>query len=624
MAANRKQLKMHKNLLASVIKDQCGDLWKALLEGAQNSIDAGATFINFTIDHNKVIIEDDGKGFANEDEIDRFFATFGTPHEEGDSVYGRFRMGRGQMFSYGQNTWFTNKFILSVDIERYGMDYTVKFADTPIKGTRIEIDLYERLSQEELYALERAMERAVTYYAAPVTYNGKLISKDPSKQKWSMETEDAYIKFKETQGIHVYHIGTYICELNASQLGRGGIIVAKSALNVNFARNAIKDHCPKWKRIRKAYQKACNIENAKRPRLDDAGKENLINQFVAGNIGIEDIYNKRLFTDATGSSMSLKQMTNHHSGKLCASEIGDRSADRALATKKCLVLSTDCLDKFDVDNTDDLVKLIATHNHSSDGQIIIPSVNEYINATQSISIDDLHNDFDNSFEIIPEKNYRPLEKAWIRAITDTFNSRLSNGKSTCFFKGADSKKGRQIVIGVSDVADGWTDGSTYIAINREFLREYTINKRGIDGFSQIVDLVIHEYCHDENTAGSHLHDRAFYQQYHDYQTARSDFLQRIVYTFQQYARTSQAGSSRELKRLMTRIDNINMRTADILEQTKELDKTEALLETAKAEEKAARVKRQDAKKAQKKTKSKKNIKQTNNEIIMTHTQSLNF
>lgn len=33
----------------------------------------------------------------SEENIENFFKTFGKPHEDGDSVYGKFRMGRGIM-----------------------------------------------------------------------------------------------------------------------------------------------------------------------------------------------------------------------------------------------------------------------------------------------------------------------------------------------------------------------------------------------------------------------------------------------------------------------------------------------------------------------------------------------
>lgn len=41
---------------------------------------------------------------------------FGAPHEEGDATYGKFRIGRGQVFNYAITTWTSNNYQLKVDI----------------------------------------------------------------------------------------------------------------------------------------------------------------------------------------------------------------------------------------------------------------------------------------------------------------------------------------------------------------------------------------------------------------------------------------------------------------------------------------------------------------------------
>ena len=94
-----RKFKMHPDLLFSVIKSQAGTQEKAILEAVMNAVDAGATKCEIKIDENGYSIVDDGKGFVSRQEVDEFFETFGTPHKEGDATYGRFRMGRGQLFA---------------------------------------------------------------------------------------------------------------------------------------------------------------------------------------------------------------------------------------------------------------------------------------------------------------------------------------------------------------------------------------------------------------------------------------------------------------------------------------------------------------------------------------------
>lgn len=603
----RESFETHENLLVSVIKDQCGDLWKALLEGAQNCMDAGATSISFTVDHHRIVIADDGKGFLDDDEIKRYFKTFGTPHEEGDSLYGRFRMGRGQMFSYGVNRWYSNHFILDVDLNNKGMGYEKSYADKPFNGTKIEIDLYERLSKEELYELEREMSRAVKYYSIPVYYNGKQISAPPQNETWSMETDDAYIRFKDTQSIQVYHIGTFICEMSASALGRGGVIVAKNALNVNFARNAIKDHCPIWRRIRKAYQDACNVENKTRTRLDDAAKENMVKQFIAGKINISDIFTRRLFNDATGSSISLSNILKRGIYTLSCSEVGDKSADRALQIGRALVFSKDTLERFDAASVRELVALISRRNRDASGAIIRHDLGQFLSRCEIIDTECLHEEFENSFEIIPKGNLKPLEKVWLSALEATFCSGMTKMFSV-------DKKPRRFYVGISPCADMWTDGNTFIAVNRDFLRDPVVNKRGIAGFAKVIDVAIHEFCHDENTEGSHVHDKSFYQEYHDLLDSRALLLEKFIENFERAAKSGVCGTSRDLRRLNTRIDRIQMVTQEIEKETAKIENLHTEVAKAKSEETAARQARRDVKKAAKKRASKKKQNKTQSRI----------
>ncbi len=72
-----RKFSMHPDLLYSVIKNQAGSIGKAILELVMNSIDAGATRVDITLDRRTVKVADDGKGFTSRQEIDEFFETFG-------------------------------------------------------------------------------------------------------------------------------------------------------------------------------------------------------------------------------------------------------------------------------------------------------------------------------------------------------------------------------------------------------------------------------------------------------------------------------------------------------------------------------------------------------------------
>ena len=75
-----------------------------------------------------------------------------------------------------------------------------------------------------------------------------------------------------------------------------------------------------------------------------------------------------------------------------------------------------------------------------------------------------------------------------------------------------NENGRKVLAGDSDVALGWTDGKTYIAIDQKVLRDVLAGKSSI---SFLVSLMVHEHSHDEPDQGGHIHSMEFYQRFHD-------------------------------------------------------------------------------------------------------------
>jgi len=77
-----REFKMHQALLGNVIKEQAGTVQKAILEAVMNAVDAGSTYTNVTIEPDHVRVVDDGRGFQSKLEVEEWFETFGTPHDE--------------------------------------------------------------------------------------------------------------------------------------------------------------------------------------------------------------------------------------------------------------------------------------------------------------------------------------------------------------------------------------------------------------------------------------------------------------------------------------------------------------------------------------------------------------
>jgi len=125
-STQKRDFKMDPGLLWHVIHSQAGTQGKALLETVMNTIDAKATSMEINLSNEGFVISDDGKGFGSMGEIERFFETFGTPHKDGDATYGKYRMGRGQIFAFSKNKWHSGAFQMSVDIKNKGLEYDLK------------------------------------------------------------------------------------------------------------------------------------------------------------------------------------------------------------------------------------------------------------------------------------------------------------------------------------------------------------------------------------------------------------------------------------------------------------------------------------------------------------------
>jgi hypothetical protein len=72
---------------------------------------------------------------------------------------------------------------------------------------------------------------------------------------------------------------------------------------------------------------------------------------------------------------------------------------------------------------------------------------------------------------------------------------------------------RKLCIGVHQSADGWTDGSSFITINRDFLAKLQLHQEC--GWNELGLLIAHEMCHSAPDSDAHTHTPVFYEEYHD-------------------------------------------------------------------------------------------------------------
>lgn len=515
--AEQRKFQMHEKLLLDVIMRQAGSIQKAVLEGVMNSIEAGATKVDVNVGQSNVSIVDDGKGFKNSKEIDLFFATFGQPHEASEGKkWAQFRMGRGQMFAFGKNHWITGQFEMNVDIkQRLGFDLTELPPAKAANGCCISIDLYDKINDRDIYQVTREIERYVKYVSIPVFVNGKQINTPPETKKWGVESNDsAFIRLNDNGvRLEVYNLGVLVCDVHKSKFGVAGTIISKQRLDVNFARNEVIQSCPVWKEIKKAIEASSGVEKIKVKRtLSDDERANMIERLCAGELDVNDAKKTMLFVDVSGTPWSVQGIKKAGFPCFCFAKRGDMRGDKLIQMKQALCLDEEVLELFDCNP-----KEVFTTRWNSKG------TNKHTGQSYQTQEAFFYNDkelpyrpyadlvkkINTSHIIIPKEQWSKNEFIW-QHIADELQQRLLPWENR---QGAR----RNTKIGSSDTANGWTDGDTFIAIGREFLKRLRLkqfDRPCVEGIIELAHLIVHELCHDGDST-TDTHSPAFYKAYHE-------------------------------------------------------------------------------------------------------------
>lgn len=538
-AAEKRNFKMHPQLLFDVIRRQAGTLGKAVLEGVMNAVDAGATRCDIKLEKRSLTITDDGKGFRDRSEIENFFEVFGQPHTAAENkTYGTFRMGRGQLFAFGHNIWRSGNFMMDVDIWHKGLDYDLSQLKENKPGCGIAVSLYNELIPSAVADVEREVAKFVKWVNIRVYCNGLLISKDPATVKWTEQDDCCQMKFKETGGLAVYNLGVLVKEFPESEFGVSGDALSKTTMQVNFARNDVMDTCPVWKQMRKYINKAAGKVIAKSPSMTDGQREKLARQICQGE-SIDGVENLRLFTDVSGRQWAMKSLRYTRLPFYTEAKAGDRLGDKLQQQKLAFVFSNVTLSRFNVPNAKELMALITRtdpdpypQDHYTWKYKTFAALCQGLNTTYSLLGDD---------ELT-------VNEGVARAVSEHLVYALQP-----FMANNTMVARRKILIGESDHANGWTDGQTYIAIARAFLKKQDIGT--LPGVLRLANLLVHELCHDDLDTDTHVHSPEFYQAYHD--TTMSDcFATTVASTLTYLPKFLETQSRRLTKRQLHDADKL--------------------------------------------------------------------
>lgn len=512
--------KIDKNILYSIISKQAGTIQKAFLELTMNSIDAGASEIRMEFDGENFSFSDNGKGFESEEEIHKFFGTFGTPHQEGDATYGKFRMGRGQIMAFSHNVWKSNTFYMDVDIKNRGINYIFESNQEKIEGCLITGELYTKLEELKLKEFESEFEEFIKFSQIPVFYNGKLISKNISNMSWDKETDYGYIKIdKEKRTLDVYNLGVKVTEYHSYYTGFGGIIVSKKPLEVNFARNDIlKESCEVWKKLDDDIKEILKEEAKKSieefKTLSDAQRASLSKKFITGEIDYILGRRLKLFKDVRGIYYTLSKIAPLETVSISSKY--DLLGDLVHGEKRAFVFDKEVLENFGVKTLTELysslTELSKKNLYKSNEKNDALAYSDYSKLSRDrVIMEDIsiyNKEINTNYIILKDDEITRNENIVLEVVKKHQSKilRLLNN----FIKEEFQVKTREIKIGTSELAEAWTDAKTYIAIHRE----YMVGTYGVASFLKICNLILHEYIHRECNEKSHSHNAEFYEIYH--------------------------------------------------------------------------------------------------------------
>lgn len=519
----RRTFQAHANLVLQVIKRQAGTLAKSIMEGVMNAEDAGASRIDVTITATHVHIKDDGKGFDSADSIKQIFEVFGQPHDlddngvSTDAKFGTFRIGRGQLFAFGRNTWRSNSFRMETDIDRNGLDYNLVSGAGHTPGCQIEVELYAALALNDIDSTVRDVTRLCKYLAVPLYVNGVQVSKDPAGLKWDVDNELAYINKKAVDSwnrhgvIDVYQQGVFVESIPAYEYGVEGVVAIKAPVQLNFARNQVIRACKRWAKIAKLLRDTGIEDTKKKTKLTAHEASNFVAQFANGLVSLEDIQSVACLTDTTGRMWSVQKITQLAGSAAESAPVyavngkvligfgprDCRSADMVRQQRKAIVFDQKLLDylKIPSGTLKEQAKVFIHKLWSAQSGRARPV--EYVDYMSLLE--------HKAMVILPKQQWTANEED-VAYIAGKAMWSLRRSSSGCV-------PYRHVVIGLCSEANAWTDGKSYVALERNFVAGLNLSQER--GWTKLVLVLIHEMCHAEPDTATHNHSPEFFEDYHN-------------------------------------------------------------------------------------------------------------
>jgi len=356
----KRDFQASKGLVKKVARKQSGVIEKAWLEAVMNSVDAGADLIELRIEETWSDISDDGESMAS-DEIKTYFEQFGLEDEDiEDKEFGKFRIGRGQIFNFGLNVWRAkeNYMVVSLDdkqvtvnledctaqddesiieanddiyvVDTEGLGYALLDAEEIDEGLTVHVEHYEPLEDvgDKIETLKELVKYVSWVHEVTISINGEKIEKEPevlaeTDNAWFVVEDDIY-----SNRSPVYNKGAKVdtFSLGPKRIG----IISKHDLDVTLDRTDILDTDEYWKTIQQEYN---DVATEAIIEEDDSSKKeiNWLLRQASSNISIaQRIMDEPMIEDVDGDLRTIEGIAHSKIGFASKQDtVAEEANDRA-------------------------------------------------------------------------------------------------------------------------------------------------------------------------------------------------------------------------------------------------------------------------------------------------------
>jgi len=324
----------------------------------------------------------------------------------------------------------------------------------------------------------------VRFMEGRVLFNEEQINLPASECKWDFEDDDAYYLFNAGLDFKIYNLGAFVTK--PWNIGMSGIAVSKQQLVVNFARNDVQDDCEVYCRMKKVIREN-RIKTTRRTRrtLTTSLRFATLRDLRDNTQDIKGIQSLSLIPTAQGRHISLSDIRKVKQ-QWCFAPQGDRRADKMMERGDALCICQDLLVDLGYTGIPEMFFVWLTHTEQwRYGNNIWEDI-----AKLYVDFEDLTSNMSDSYVVLPDKKQTVTERRIITVLQ----------KMACWNQ-------RRILLGSSDTAAAWTDGSTYICIDRTWLKSKHLTCG--THINQLLMTMAHEMAHDIDTRGTHYHGPEF-------------------------------------------------------------------------------------------------------------------